>query len=337
VSEFSVASNRIRSSLLLFSHSFLILLFVSSFDIHFLSSVEVCLLTLRTDWKLVEDNITISPLSTELSDMYFSTKTIQKVFFISLLLPSEIKCETQSIRLGASSAPQLMKQFALLVFFSCAEVKSSYASRAYHASIGNQKKDHDDNDYDYDYCNFYDYDSKEGCKYCPYDQSICCDADGISPNAVGHVEWPADKTSIPDYAFYSCYNLTSIVIPRKVTSIGYASFYQSGLQNITFEPDSQLERIEGFAFGFCDNLTSIIIPKEVTSIGQRSFQSSGLQSISFEPDSELELIDYSVSQCRSIFYTSSYIVESLYLNSFFGNMLCSPHRPLGIAPILQAL
>ena len=80
--------------------------------------------------------------------MHFSTKTIQKVFFISLLLPSEIKCETQSICLGASSAPQLMKQFALLVFFSCAEVKSNNGSGAYHASIGNQKKDLDDI-YDY--------------------------------------------------------------------------------------------------------------------------------------------------------------------------------------------
>ena len=63
-------------------------------------------------------------------------------------------------------------------------------------------------------------------------------------------------TSIGQFAFWNCKNITSITIPNSVTSIG------------------------NWAFNFCSGLTSIIIPNSVTSIGGWVFDScSGLTSI----------------------------------------------------------
>ena len=65
--------------------------------------------------------------------------------------------------------------------------------------------------------------------------------------AIGEITIPDSVTSISDYAFCSCENLTSITIPGSVTSIG------------------------NYAFERCESLTSVIIPDSVTSIGSSAF------------------------------------------------------------------
>ena len=68
----------------------------------------------------------------------------------------------------------------------------------------------------------------------------------------GHIVLPStvngySVTSIGEYAFQNCTNLTSITIPEGVTSIGSSAFY------------------------YCTGLTSVTIPEGVTSIGGRAF------------------------------------------------------------------
>lgn len=58
-----------------------------------------------------------------------------------------------------------------------------------------------------------------------------------------------DVTSIGDWAFSYCEDLTNITIPNSVTSIGEGAFF------------------------FCRNLSSLIIPDSVLSIGERAFES----------------------------------------------------------------
>lgn len=79
---------------------------------------------------------------------------------------------------------------------------------------------------------------------------------------------PDSVTSIGEECFSDCSNLTSVTIGNGVTSIGYGAFYSChALKDITI-PDS-VTSIGGFAFG--GGLTEIVIPSGVTSIGEGVF------------------------------------------------------------------
>ena len=62
---------------------------------------------------------------------------------------------------------------------------------------------------------------------------------------------PNSVTTIGEYAFHGCSDLTSVNIPNSVTSIGTYAFYG------------------------CSGLTSITIPNSVTSIGGGAFGDTG--------------------------------------------------------------
>ncbi len=76
---------------------------------------------------------------------------------------------------------------------------------------------------------------------------------------------PSNVTSIGEYAFSGCSNLTSIEIPNSVTHIGSSAFsYCSSLTSIVI-PNS-VTGIVGAVFQNCSSLTSIVIPNSVTDI-----------------------------------------------------------------------
>ncbi len=151
--------------------------------------------------------------------------------------------------------------------------------------------------------------------------TITEDTDLIIPSQIdGH-----KVISIGDEAFLNCSNLTSVIIPDSVTSIGnyafsfrdsspngvpgrdYADSYPSGLTSVTI-PNSVISIGEG-AFCECRSLTSVTISESLTGIEAKTFEGcSGLTSVII-PESVTDIGDSAFSYCTGL--TSVTIPESV--------------------------
>lgn len=96
------------------------------------------------------------------------------------------------------------------------------------------------------------------------------------PRAIqGEVTIAEGVTSIGEYAFSDCREITSITLPDSVTSIKYG------------------------AFSFCLDLASITIPGSVTRIGERAFENCNLSSITI-PDSVTSIRGGAFTNCDNL-------------------------------------
>ena len=102
-----------------------------------------------------------------------------------------------------------------------------------------------------EWCNIEFGDSGSNPMY--YSHSLTINGTPIPPSLV----IPQGVTSIKSYAFYKCYDLTSVVIPDGVTSIGTCSFTD------------------------CTSLDTVIIGDSVTYIGLDAFRGSNPSTVTF--------------------------------------------------------
>ena len=110
---------------------------------------------------------------------------------------------------------------------------------------------------------------------------------------------PNSCTTIGDYAFSGCSNLTSITIPESVSSIGENAF--SGCLRLRkINIPKVITNIGKQTFLDCTSLESIIIPEGVKTIGEEAFANdSTLKTIVF-PNSLMSVDKYAFDNCKSL-------------------------------------
>ena len=89
---------------------------------------------------------------------------------------------------------------------------------------------------------------------------------------------PEDITSIGDNAFYRCEGLKSVTFHDKLTYLGANAFNScTGLTNV--EIPASAKTINEGAFMRCSNLASVTIPEGIETIGFEAFVHTGLKSL----------------------------------------------------------
>ena len=145
---------------------------------------------------------------------------------------------------------------------------------------------------------------------------------------------PESVTSIGNYAFYGCSGLTAITIPASVESIGNDAFYGcSGLTAITI-PES-VTRIGSCAFENCSGLTFVTIHGNSLSIENSAFfNCSALYSVTIYKG-VTSIGGSAFSGCVGLMYvTIPEGVESIGSKAFYNcNRLTSIEIPEGVVSV----
>lgn len=106
-------------------------------------------------------------------------------------------------------------------------------------------------------------------------------------------------TSIGNYAFYGCSNLSKITIPDSVTKIGLVAFGQC-VSLLEVKIPKGVTSISSGTFDGCTSLKNVTIPSSVTEIGNRSFYNcSELTEITI-PEGVASIGGFTFYKCRSL-------------------------------------
>jgi hypothetical protein len=127
-----------------------------------------------------------------------------------------------------------------------------------------------------------------GCPYRPYTRGVA--------------SLPNNLTTIPDFAFYNCKSLKSILIPQSVAKIGSSAFQGTSLSSISLP--SYVVSVGQDAFADCPNLTTAVYYFG-TSIGSNAFDNTGYVSPSGSGTS-VNVIGQCIYICCAVLFKNSF-------------------------------
>ena len=117
---------------------------------------------------------------------------------------------------------------------------------------------------------------------------------------IDYVSIDDEITRLGSFAFAYCSNLTDISIPAQATSIGYRTFYCSGIEYARFQGNS-IKEISRGSFEGASFLKSIYLPSSVTFIDQSAFYGCASLTTVDIPSPDLTYIgDSAFYQCRKL-------------------------------------
>ena len=96
----------------------------------------------------------------------------------------------------------------------------------------------------------------------------------INPDGWENTSWASTSNNTISGEMFKYCNLTKVVLPDNITSIGYKAFYSCGKLSEINIPNS-VTSIGCDAFSGCSGLISLTIPNSVTSIGDGAFYGCG--------------------------------------------------------------
>ena len=135
----------------------------------------------------------------------------------------------------------------------------------------------------------------DGVSYSVTGIGTCTDTDIVIPTEYKGLP----VTTIGEYAFCDCTNLTSVTIGDSVTTIGKYAFYGCDRLTSVTIPDSVTTIGDGVFFN-CTKLTSVTIPDSVTTIGLLAFYNcSNLTNVTIG-DSVTTIGEYAFCDCTNL-------------------------------------
>lgn len=142
--------------------------------------------------------------------------------------------------------------------------------------------------------------TKENITSCTINDNtkIICDK-AFASSELTDIIIPDGVTSIGNYTFQWCDNLTSVTIGNGITSIGSFAFDGCGSLTSVTIPNS-VTSIGSFAFAYCYSLTNIVIPDSVTSIEDYAFDACGSLTSIIIPDSVTSIGESAFLDCYSL-------------------------------------
>ena len=116
------------------------------------------------------------------------------------------------------------------------------------------------------------YTTSSGNAFSGWNNWISAPTSNVKPEGKDYyiATFPYDLAEIPGHGFYFCKDLTSIVIPSSVTSIGESAFSDCSSLSSVKIPESVISIGDG-AFWRCTSLPSVTIPASVKNIGFEAF------------------------------------------------------------------